>query len=213
MYIGAWVIDVRRAGVAKYFSFKPGLAIKGRKFKGLRGFAGKPFHPPLTDVTVGAYVIGPIFDLIALIFSDSSWSGDLFKAGGWILLAGAISSIGTVLTGFFDWLKSTPKGTQARRMVNAHAWTMIVTSVIVLVALWYRYLAGDGAHYEDPDALAGLLSLLIVGLVTLGGTLGGGIVYDWGFNVEVAKDHPVWHPSATNDYVHPHDEPAPRVET
>ena len=36
------------------FSFRPALTLKGRKFKGLRGFAGKPFHPPLTDIPVGA---------------------------------------------------------------------------------------------------------------------------------------------------------------
>jgi uncharacterized membrane protein len=198
--------------VPKYFSFKPGLAIKGRKFKGLRGFAGKPFHPPLTDVTVGAYVIGPVFDIIAFVFKDSSWSGDLFKAGGWVILAGAISSLATILTGFMDWLQSTPKGTQARRMVNAHAWTMVLTSAFVLVNLWYRFLAEGGEYYENPDVVALILSLVVAGLVILGGTLGGGIVYDWGFNVEVAKDHPVWHPSETNDYVHPHDEPAPRVE-
>jgi hypothetical protein len=40
-------------------SFQPGLELRGRKFKGLRGFAGKPLHPPLTDATVGAYTIGP----------------------------------------------------------------------------------------------------------------------------------------------------------
>jgi uncharacterized membrane protein len=198
--------------VAKYFSFKPGLALKGRKFKGFRGFAGKPFHPPLTDVTVGAYVIGPIFDVIAFFGGDSSWAGDLFKAGGWVILAGAISSVATIITGFFDWYSSTPKGTQARRMVNAHAWTMVATSVFVLVNLWYRFLAGDGQYYADPDVVAVVLSAIVAGLVTLGGTLGGGIVYDWGFNVEVAKDHPVWHPSDTNDYVHPHDAPGPRVE-
>jgi len=27
------------------FSFRPPLTIRGRKFFGLRGFAGKPFHP------------------------------------------------------------------------------------------------------------------------------------------------------------------------
>ena len=198
--------------MARYFSFKPGLTLKGKKFKGLRGFAGKPFHPPLTDVTVGAYIIGPAFDVIAYLFRDSSWAGDLYKAGGWILLAGAISSLGTILTGFMDWFRSTPKGTQARRMVNAHAWTMVATTVFVLLNLWYRNFAEGGEYYAEPDLIGVLLSVIVAGLVTLGGTLGGDIVFSWGFNVEVAKDHPVWHPSDTNDYVSPHDEPASRVE-
>ena len=27
------------------FSVRPAITLKGRKFKGLRGWAGKPFHP------------------------------------------------------------------------------------------------------------------------------------------------------------------------
>ena len=34
------------------FAVRPALTLKGRKFKGLRGFAGKPFHPPLTDIPI-----------------------------------------------------------------------------------------------------------------------------------------------------------------
>ena len=44
------------------FSFRPSLTVRGRKFKGLRGWAGKPFHPPLTDVPVGAYMLAAAFE-------------------------------------------------------------------------------------------------------------------------------------------------------
>lgn len=186
------------------FSFQPALDIRGRKFKGLRGFAGKPFHPPLTDVTVGAYTIGPILLIVAFLFKDSSWAADAQKAGSWVLLIGAISSVATVLTGFADWL-NTQKGTQVRRMVNAHAWTMIALSVVVVFGLWYIFL-GDGEGFTEPSGLTLVLSLVIVALVTVGGTIGGSLTYDWGFNVETAKDHPVWHPSET-DVIHPHDVP------
>src|SRR2546423_1167222 len=37
----------------RIFSFRPSLTLRGRTFKGLRGWAGKPFHPPLTDVPIG----------------------------------------------------------------------------------------------------------------------------------------------------------------
>jgi len=39
------------------FSVRPSITFKGRKFLGLRGFTGKPLHPPLTDVPIGAYVL------------------------------------------------------------------------------------------------------------------------------------------------------------
>ena len=188
------------------FSFRPALELRGRKFKGLRGLSGKPFHPPMTDVTVGAYTIGPILLIIAFLFKDSSWAGDANKAGAWVLLIGAISSLATVLTGYADWL-NTQKGTQVRRMANAHAWTMITMSVVVLISLWYIFLAEDGEYFAEPKSLTLILSLVILGLVTLGGTIGGSLTYDWGFNVETATDHPVWHPSET-DIIHPHDVPS-----
>lgn len=186
------------------FSFQPALTFRGRKFKGVRGLAGKPFHPPLTDITVGAYTIGPILDLVAFAFRDSAWSGDLLKAGGWVLLAGAISSVATSLTGFADWLNTKP-ATQVRRMVNAHAWTMITLSVVVLIDLWYRNFAEGGEYYTEPDGLLAVLALAILGLVTMGGTVGGSLTYDWGFNVEISKDHPAYHPGE-RDFIHPHDE-------
>jgi uncharacterized membrane protein len=187
------------------FSFRPALDLRGRKFKGLRGFAGKPFHPPLTDVTVGAYTIGPILDIVALVFGGSEWAHDAAEASTIVLIVGVISSLATVLTGFADWL-TTEKGTQMRRMANAHAWTMIVMSVVVLINLWYRLLSDGGGLYGEPDLLGALLSLVILGLVTLGGTIGGSITYDFGFNVETATDNPVYHQSE-HDIVHPHDQP------
>lgn len=184
------------------FSFRPGLELRGRKFKGLRGFSGKPFHPPLTDVPVGAYIIGPVLDLVAFIASDSSWSADVYRAGGFTLLVGAIVSIPTAITGFADWL-NTQKGTQMRRMANAHAWVMIVLTLVVLSDLALRYL---GDRSEAPDGLIVVVGLVIAGMVTLGGALGGAMVYDFGFNVETATDNHVYHPSQ-HDIIHPHDDP------
>ncbi|HET7483660.1 MAG TPA: DUF2231 domain-containing protein [Actinomycetota bacterium] len=188
------------------FSFRPSLELRGRKFKGLRGFAGKPLHPPLTDVTVGAYTIAPILLIIAFLFKSSTWAEDVQRAGSWVLLIGGISSLGTALTGFADWL-NTQKGTQVRRMVNAHAWTMITLTVVVLFDLWYLFLGEGGEYFAEPTGLSLVLALVILGLVTIGGTIGGSLTYDWGFNVEVATDHPVWHPSET-DVIHPHDAPS-----
>lgn len=127
-------------------------------------------------------------------------------AAGYVLLVGAISSLATVLTGFADWL-NTQKGTQVRRMANAHAWTMITVTVFVLINLWYRNFAEGGEYYAEPDVIGTLLSLAVLGLVTIGGTIGGSLTYDWGFNVETATDSPVWHPSET-DVIHPNDAPA-----
>ena len=47
------------------FSVRPTLTLKGRKFKGLRGWSGKPTHPPLTDFPIVAYIFVAVFDVVS----------------------------------------------------------------------------------------------------------------------------------------------------
>ena len=174
-------------------SFRPALTMKGRKFKGLRGWAGKPLHPPLTDVPVGAYVLAAAFDVISFLGGDEPWGRDFYRAGTFTLVGGALVGLLAALTGFWDWLKSTEKGTQARRTVNAHAWTMVAVTVLVLVDVVLRWLVWpDDAH---TGAVVLVVTLAAAALTTLGGTIGGSLAYDYGFNVETSGDHPVWHRS------------------
>ncbi len=133
-----------------------------------------------------------MLDVISYFGRTSTWAGDLYRGAGYLLLAGAIVSLATVLTGFVDWLATT-KGSQVRRLANAYAWTMIVMSVVVVINLWARFL---GPGREPASGLVVILGLLVVGLVTLGATLGGTLVYGYGFNVETADhQHPAYHPT------------------
>ena len=177
----------------RMLSFRPALTLRGRKFKGLRGWAGKPLHPPLTDVPVGAYILVAAFDVISFVGQDQEWARDFYRAGTFTLIGGAVVGVLAALTGFWDWLKSTEKGTQARRTVNAHAWTMVTTTVLVLVDIVMRWRVYDGDAHTGVVVL--VLSLLVALLTTVGGTIGGSLAYDYGFNVETAGDHPVWHQS------------------
>jgi uncharacterized membrane protein len=174
-------------------SFRPSLTMRGRKFKGLRGWAGKPLHPPLTDVPVGAYVLVAAFDVISFLGSDNDWARDFYRAGTFALVGGAVVGVAAAVTGFWDWLKSTSKGTQARRTVNAHAWTMVTVTVLVLLGIALRLTSFDD-EASTPGGLL-VLSLAVFALTTIGGTIGGSLAYDYGFNVETSGDHPVWHES------------------
>ena len=174
-------------------SFKAGTTIRGRKFKGLRGWAGKPLHPPLTDIPIGAYMVVAALDVISMIGQDEEWARDFFRAGTFVLIAGAAVSLLTAVTGFWDWLKSTEPGTQVRREANAHALTMVTVTVLVLINIALRTLAYPDDQHTGVVVL--ILSLAIAALTTLGGMLGGSLVYDLGFNVETAGDHPAYHRS------------------
>src|ERR671918_3013789 len=124
--------------VGKLFSIKPGMTIKGRKFKGLRGWAGKPFHPPLTDIPITCYVLAAVFDVISYFLARGREASeitppahDFFVAATYVIVAGAIVSLGAAGTGFWDWWKGVErdrstgflgraKRTQVWRTMNWH---------------------------------------------------------------------------------------------
>jgi len=167
--------------------------MKGRTFKGLRGWAGKPLHPPLTDFPVAAYVLAAAFDVISVAGRGHAWSRELWHAGTYVFVGGAAVSVLAALTGFWDWFKSSEPGTQARRTINTHAWIMVTVTVLALADIALRL-----NQYHTRVSTSGpvlVLSLVVAGLVSLGATFGGSLVYDYGFNVETSGDHPVWHPS------------------
>jgi uncharacterized membrane protein len=184
--------------MAKLFSWGPSLSFTGRKFKGLRGFAGKPSHPPLTDFPVTAYILAGLFDLVSFIKGDHSRTAtDFFRAATYVIIAGGAVSLLTALTGFWDWLKSTPKHTQVWRTANSHMAIMLTTTVIVLIDIILRLSHWDRGWAELPVLI---LSLLALALVSTGAAYGGSLVYEYGFNVENATDLPQYHESETDIY-------------
>jgi uncharacterized membrane protein len=176
---------------------RPPLTLKGRTFKGLRGWSGKPLHPPLTDFPVAAYVFAAVFDVSSAVGGeDQTWARELWHAGTYIFIAGAAMSVLAALTGLWDAWKSSEAGTQARRTINTHATIMVTVTVLALADIAWRL---NDYHTEaaTPVGIA-VLSVVIGLLVSVGATFGGSLVYDYGFNVETAGDHPVWHKSETD---------------
>ena len=179
----------------RHFSFRPSLTMAGRRNRGLRGLAGKPFHPPLTDVPITAYLFVAVFDILSIALQSPYpvAARQLYVVGLWLLLGAAGASILAALSGWADWRRSSEPGTQARRTINAHAITMLTVTALALVDLAVRSAAyPDDAH--APVVIV-VLSVAIALLVSFGATIGGSLVYDYGFNVETAGDHPVWHHS------------------
>ena len=186
------------------FSIRPTLTLKGRKFNGLRGWAGKPLHPPLTDIPITAYFLAAIFDVISAIGgTDHAWAGEFWHAGTYCFVAGVAASVFAALTGLWDAWKSSEAGTQARRTINTHATIMISVTVLAVVDTIWRL----NSYHTEPVTPGGLvvLSVVIALLVSLGATFGGTLVYDYGFNVETAGDSPVWHKSETDVLPGQHD--------
>jgi uncharacterized membrane protein len=149
----------------------------------LRGFPGHPSHPPLTDVTIGAYS----FATVAAVLSKLGVAEGAFAQAWWLaLIVGAVSSVFTIGTGFLDWLKIS-SGTPLWRTATLHAVTNAVASVFFVLAI------GAGHDdYQNRAVHSSSLILTVVGfaVLTLGGTMGGSITYVHGMRVLNLVDEP-----------------------
>ncbi len=70
---------------------------------------------------------------------------------------------------------------------------MVTVTVLVLVHIALRWFVYDNAAHTPGRIMA--LSVVVAILTVAGGTIGGTLAYDYGFNVETAGDSPVWHAS------------------
>jgi uncharacterized membrane protein len=149
----------------------------------LRGLPGHPSHPPLTDLTIGAYT----FAAIAAVLGRAGVAEHGFAQGWWLaLVVGAASSVLTVGTGFLDWLQIS-RGTPLWRTATTHALTMAAASVFFVLAAIF----GHGG-YTAQSVGTGDLVLTLVGfaLLTAGGTMGGSITYVHGMRVLSLPEEP-----------------------
>lgn len=178
----------------RHFAFKPSVSLSGRTFKGLRGWSGKPSHPPFTDVPIGIYVFVAIGDLVSVIAgSGHDWARSLWQAGTIAFLIAVVASVPAALTGIADRQGSSQPGTQAWRTINSHAVLMVTATILAVVATILRFLNFD-AYAFTPVGYT-VLTWIVLAIGGLGATYGGTLVFDYGFNVETAGDHPAWHES------------------
>ena len=147
------------------------------------GLPGHPIHPPLTAITIGTYT----FALVAATADVLGISTHAATQGWWLALVFAlISTIATASTGIFDWLR-IESGTPVWRTATAHMIAMLVASAVFLAAA----IAGKGS-FDSGDIDAGPYVLTVVGflILSLGGWLGGAVVFTHGMRVLKLVDEP-----------------------
>lgn len=147
------------------------------------GLPGHPIHPPLTAITIGTYT----FALVAATADVLGVSTHAATQGWWLALVFAlISTIATASTGIFDWLR-IESGTPVWRTATAHMIAMLVASAVFLAAA----IAGKGS-FDSGNVEAGPYVLTVVGflILSLGGWLGGAVVFTHGMRVLKLVDEP-----------------------
>ena len=162
------------------------------------GLPGHPTHPPLTDAVIGLYTGAAAFGVLSAV----GVSAENLAVAWWLaLVAGLVVTVPTALTGLLDWLRIS-RGTPLWRTATAHLLAMVTATVVFLVAA----IAGHGG-YVDREVTGGALTLTLIGfaLLTLGGWLGGTVVYVHGMRVVKENDRPMSQavkPDASTDGAH-----------
>jgi uncharacterized membrane protein len=147
----------------------------------IKGWPGKPSHPPLTDASIGAYTVGVAMLVAgALGLQEEEMAhGALLAIGGGLALA-----LPTALTGLLDWL-GMEKGTPWRRAATIHL--IVMLSATTLFALTFvAHL--DGYDDGSIEALTLILGLVAFATLTAGGYIGGTMVYVYGVRVLKRED-------------------------
>jgi uncharacterized membrane protein len=141
-----------------------------------RGLPGHPIHPPLTDATIGIYTFATIAAFLEVVGITQS-SG---AYGWWIaLIVGLITTVLTALTGFADWL-TLEWGSEIWKTATVHMFAMVSATVFFALAAIF----GHGAYtHGNVSSGSFVLTLIGFGLLTVGGWLGGSVVFVHGMRV------------------------------
>src|SRR5436309_10058173 len=149
----------------------------------LKGPAGHPLHPPLTDATIGMYTLATAL----AVLSRLGVSEHNTATAWWLaLIGGLIVTVPTAIAGFIDWL-GIRMGTPLWRTATLHLSAMLSATIVFAIA------AGAGhSDYVDGSISGGslVLTLIAFGLLTLGGWLGGAVVFVHGMRVLSLVDEP-----------------------
>jgi uncharacterized membrane protein len=171
----------------------------------IRGFPGKPSHPPLTDVSVGAYTAGVAMLVLGALGVEE---GPMAHGALLAISVGLLVAVPTAVTGVVDWL-DIDKETPARQLGLVHLAAM-VTATVLFAATWLVQL--DGYNDEVVKSLALILGLAAELVLTAGGYLGGTLVFVYGVRVLKRRDARVADalvPGRAGDQA-PSAEPSPR---
>lgn len=142
-----------------------------------RGVPGHPAHPPLTDATIGMFVLASALTVLGKF----DVAPDKLGPAAWLALIGGLAVAGpTALTGFADWI-SIDWGTPRWRTATIHLSAMVTAVSLFAIAAWLQW-----PGWRDGGVTTGGLVFALAGFVALtaGGWFGGAIVFVHGMRVK-----------------------------
>ena len=131
---------------------------------------GHSLHAVLVDVVIGAATAALLLDVLRVFFAIEG----LADATTWVLGLATLSALGAVVTGLTDYKDTAPSSSE-RDVAGLHGIVNIVATIVFAVSLLQRF---GGAH--DGAFWTLLIAYLVV---SVGGFIGGHIVFKYGYMV------------------------------
>ena len=142
----------------------------------MRGWPGKPSHPPLTDASIGAYTVG----VAMLVAGKLGLEEHQMAHGALLAISGGLAlAAPTAITGLLDWLQ-LEKGTTRKTVATIHLLTM-VSATLVFAGTWLAQR--PGYNHSRIETLGLVLGLAAEALLAIGGYIGGTLVFAYGVRV------------------------------
>jgi nitrite reductase/ring-hydroxylating ferredoxin subunit/uncharacterized membrane protein len=131
---------------------------------------GHSLHAVVVDVVIGAATAALLLDVLRVLFGVDG----LEEAATWIVGLTVLAAVGAIVSGLTDYKDTAPSSSE-RDVAGLHGLTNIVATVLFAVSLVQRL---GGAH-------DGAFWVLLVGylVVSVGGYIGGHVVYKYGVMV------------------------------
>jgi uncharacterized membrane protein len=143
----------------------------------------RPLHPPFTHFPIAAYVMAAAFDVISVIGGRRhQWAGQLWHAGTFVLIAGLVLCLVTMLTGFADLVRFGERRPAAVKVMAIH---VCVMASVFMLGVGDLALRLSGYHQQSTPPPVLILTVLAAIGVCTGGFFGGTLVYKHGTGVAV----------------------------
>jgi uncharacterized membrane protein len=149
----------------------------------VRGLPGHPLHPPLTDVAIGGFTAATVLAVLHVLGVSEANTATAW----WLTLVIAQVFAGlAAITGFADWLQLSV-GTPIWRTATSHFVAMVLAVALFTLTIFL----GHGDYVDrDISGVPLILNLIAYGVLTLGGWLGGTIVFVHGMRVLNLTEEP-----------------------
>lgn len=148
-----------------------------------RGFPGHPSHPPFTDAAIGALTASVLMMTLGWIGIEEP---TMVRGGFVVLLIGLAAGLGAAVTGLLDFALIT-RDTPLWRTAVSHLVAMVAAMLLFAVTAWLLYRGWNSGELPVSAAVVGLVAMATL---TLGGWIGGSIVFVHGMRVENETDRP-----------------------